>query len=130
MLYQFKNWDTNCKLAQMVEVQDHVLYSGCNRFTYEGKEYSIEFGSTDHRRLSIRIDRQLLGAIYLHNGKMEIYEDSILSRKRLENFINKYNMDEKIRQAHAQSMIAKQEMKIAKEVERKHELELAIENIK
>ena len=115
----------------MAEVQDRVLYSGCNKFAYDGKEYSIEFGSTDHRRLSIRINHQLLGAIYLHNGQMDIYTDSILNRKQLEIFIQRYNQDEDMRKAHAQSMIAKQDAKIEQELKRKATLEQAIlSNIK
>ena len=113
----------------MAKVQDHILYSGCNRFDYEGHNYSIEFGSTDHRRLSIRQDNQLLGAIYLHSGEMEIYTGSILLRKKLETFISKYNRDENMRRAHAQSMLDKQEKKIAQEFQRKEDLQQAIKDI-
>lgn len=129
MLQQFKNWNPECSLAQMAKVQDHILYSGANRFDYEGHNYSIEFGSTDHRRLSIRQDNELLGAIYLHSGEMEIYTGSILLRKKLETFITKYNSDKKMQQAHAYSMIEKQDKKIARELERKEHLKQAIYDI-
>lgn len=129
MLQQFKNWNPECSLAQMAKVQDNILYSGANRFDYEGHNYSIEFGSTDHRRLSIRQDNELLGAIYLHSGEMEIYTGSILLRRKLETFITKYNRDEEMRKAHAKSMLDKQEDKIAKEFQRKERLQQAINDI-
>lgn len=129
MLQQFKNWDPECTLAKMAKVQDNILYSGANRFDYEGHNYSIEFGSTDHRRLSIRQDHELLGAIYLNDGRMDIYTDSILLRKKLEIFIQKYNRDEEMRKAHAKSMLDKQDDKIAKEFQRKERLQQAINDI-
>ena len=129
MLVQFKNWDPECTLAKMAKVQGNILYSGGNRFDYEGHNYSIEFGSTDKRRLSIRQDNELLGAIYLHNGEMEIYTGSILLRKKLETFISKYNRDENMRRAHAQSMLDKQDKKIAQEFQRKEDLQQAIKDI-
>lgn len=129
MLQQFKNWNPECSLAKMAKVQDNILYSGANRFDYEGHNYSIEFGSTDHRRLSIRQDNELLGAIYLNDGQMQFYNESILLRKKLELFILKYNRDKEMQKAHAESMIAKQEKKIARELERKEHLKQAIEDI-
>ena len=129
MLQQFKNWNPECSLAKMAKVQDNILYSGCNRFDYEGHNYSIEFGSTDHRRLSIRQDNELLGAIYLNDGQMDIYTGSILLRKKLETFILRYNRDKEMQKAHAESMMTKQEKRIANELERKEHLKQAIEDI-
>lgn len=129
MLQQFKNWNPECSLAQMAKVQDRILYSGGNRFDYEGHNYSIEFGSTDHRRLSIRQDHELLGAIYLNDGQMDIYTGSILLRKKLETFILRYNRDKEMQKAHAESMMVKQEKRIANELERKEQMKQAIENI-
>ena len=129
MLVQLKNWDPECALAKMAKVQDNILYSGCNRFDYDEHHYSIEFGSTDHRRLSIRQDNELLGSIYLNNGQMEVYTGSILLRKKIETFISKYNRDASMQRAHANSMIAKQDQKIAQELQRKEHLEQAIKDI-
>ena len=129
MLQQFKNWNPECSLAKMAKVQETILYSGANRFDYEGHNYSIEFGSKDHRRLSIRQDNELLGAIYIHSGEMEIYTGSILLRKKLETFITKYNRDKKMQQAHAYSMIEKQDKKIAQELQRMANLQRSIYDI-
>lgn len=129
MLQQFKNWNSECSLAKMAKVQDNIIHSGCNRFDYEGHIYSIEFGSTDHRRLSIRQDHELLGAIYLNDGRMEIYTGSILLRKKLEIFIQKYNRDKEMQQAHAQSMIEKQDKRIAQELQRMADIQQAIEDV-
>lgn len=129
MLQQFKNWDPECSLAKMAKVQDNILCSGANRFDYECHNYSIEFGSTDHRRLSIRQDHELLGAIYLNDGRMDIYTDSILLRKKLEIFIQKYNRDEEMQQAHAKSMIEKQDKKISQELQRMADLQRSIYDI-
>ena len=115
----------------MAKVQKSNNYQSCAFFSCDGHSYKILFGSTDLRRVTIDIDEVRIGAIYLHNGAEELYNDSILLRKKMEQFITKYNGENgaNMRAAHAADMVRYADKEIARKFQIKENMEQAVKDI-
>ena len=131
MVRHFENWNPDCTFAQMAKVQKLNNYQSCASFSCDGHSYKILFGSTDLRRVTIDIDDVRIGAIYLHNGAEELYNDSILLRKKMEQFITKYNGENgaNMRAAHAADMVRYADKEIARKFQIKQNMEQAVKDI-
>lgn len=115
----------------MAKVQKHNNYQSCASFSCDGHSYKIIFGSTDLRRVTVDIDDVRIGAIYLHDGTEDLYNDSILLRKKMEQFITKYNGENggNIRDAHRADMVRFADNEIARQLKIKEKMEQAVKDI-
>lgn len=131
MVRHFENWNPDCTFAQMAMVQKRNSDQTHASFSCDGHSYKIIFGSSHPKRVSIYIDDVRIGSIYLHNGVEDLDSDSLLLRKKMEQFITKYNGENgrNMREAHRADMVRFADNEIARKLKIKEKMEQAVKDI-